>query len=156
MVLSKFPIIGLIILNIFSISHEIPCDIVDSIRINEGVQLPNKSIIFNGIEYPTNQYYEVKNEGIELRGCICNIKKCIRLCCPHGSFMKKMQFEKVECNQHKAAKNFHADVQDENGRIDHLNLDQHFGYVNRVCRLHFAPDPDTFVITRVSVVNFCA
>ncbi|XP_055309713.1 G-protein coupled receptor Mth2-like [Sitodiplosis mosellana] len=150
---STFAFIGLIFLSISKIVHGLPCDFADSIKINDGELQSNKSIIFNGIEYPPNQYFNhtVNNtdgsKGVELRGCICNIRKCIRLCCPHGSFTISMIMKEVKCQQNEKARNFQAEVSDENGQTKIQNLDQHFGYVDRICNWHYTPEPEGFVIT---------
>lgn len=146
---SRFVIVGLLFLNIFASGLEKPCDIIDSIRINDGVLQPNKSIILNGIEYPEDQYMK---EGNELRGCICNIGKCIRLCCPHGTFTAKMQFEEVQCSQSNAARNFQINLRDENGQIKSGDMDQNFGYVDRIIGCwYYWPDSENFEITPVSI-----
>lgn len=150
-------IIGLLLLCIFTTSHGIPCDFADSISIDDGDLLSNKSILFNGIEYPADQYanfsytHEDGTERVELRGCICNIRKCIRLCCPYGSFTTSIELEDVECQQNETARDFQANVLDENDRTNILNLDEHFGYVDRICKLHYAPDPEEFIFTHVRI-----
>ncbi|XP_055307932.1 G-protein coupled receptor Mth2-like isoform X2 [Sitodiplosis mosellana] len=148
-----FALFGLLFLSITTKVHGFPCDFADSININDGELQSNNSIIFNGIEYPPNQYFR-HIDGIEreLRGCICNIRNCIRLCCPHGSFTISMKKEEVKCEQNEKARNFQAEVSDENGQTKIQNLDQHFGYVDRICKVHYRPEPEDFIITHTGDV----
>ncbi|XP_055326296.1 G-protein coupled receptor Mth2-like [Sitodiplosis mosellana] len=153
-----FGLFGLLFSSIITIVHGSPCDFVDSININDGELQSNNSIVFNGIEYPPNQYFSHTvnhtdgSEGVGLRGCICNIRKCIRLCCPHGSFTISMKKEEVKCEQNEKARNLQTEVRDENGQTKIQNLDQHFGYVDRICNWYYTPEPEDFVITHTGDV----
>lgn len=91
-------------LAIFHIGHsgaalpnlQLACDFFDSTNITGGHHHENGSIIFDDVEYPSDQYavvnYVIQNEIERIpvephtRGCLCKIKKCIRLCCPRGEF----------------------------------------------------------------------
>lgn len=140
------------------IDHRLHCDFHDSVNISDGVELPNGKIVFDGIEYSDDQYSEIDYilaNGFNripvdphIRGCACNLSPCLRLCCPHGSFVKRMEFgEQVKCFENKTTQNLLSEVLHEDGHISILNLDHHFGYVNRICDFHYyAKD---FLITHV-------
>ncbi|XP_018567318.1 probable G-protein coupled receptor Mth-like 10 isoform X5 [Anoplophora glabripennis] len=69
----------LILFPISTVSAEgIKCNI--SVDITNGVQ-EGTSIISDGITYTENDYYI---NGSEIRGCICNVKQCLRKCCLEG------------------------------------------------------------------------
>lgn len=144
----------------FFSNNNLPCNYLDSIDISNGVQQTNNSIIYSGIEYQTKHYGEINyilNDDMKsiivkpyFRGCPCQIKSCIRLCCPHGSFVdviKGQQQQRIKCRQHLRAKNVMAEILHENNMSKTLNLDQHFTYVNRICKSHFYADE--FILTEV-------
>lgn len=136
-------------------SDELPCNFLDSIDISSGVKLSNDSIIYKGIEYLKDNYAKVNytldneikriNVAPHIRGCPCNIKSCIRLCCPYGSFVDYVSNDEYEqnitCRDHEAAKYF---------EIPHAtpNMDKpQFSYVHRICKHHYFVE--TFNITEV-------
>lgn len=141
----------------FLIDRQLPCDFVDSIDISTGIPYTNKSIIFNGMIFPEDQYakvnYVLKNGTKPIivepyvRGCPCNIRPCVRLCCPFGTFVKIMTSDgKFECSEHDSAWSFGVDVIDKNNQTE--IFEQHFGFVDRICKLHFYAD--VFKITNVN------
>lgn len=144
----------------FLIDPELPCDFVDSIDISTGIPHSNKSIIFNGMIFPEDQYAKVNyvlKDGTKpiivepyVRGCPCNIRPCIRLCCPFGTFAKIMTPEgSVECSEHETAWSFGFDVIDENNQTKIPDPKHHFGFVDRICKLHYYAD--AFKITNVNI-----
>lgn len=142
-----FCIIGIIFVSqsdAFNIlSRDIPCEFLDSVNITDGIRQSNGSILFNGIQFPSDQYatinyiYENGTKRITVdpytRGCLCNIKPCIRLCCPYGTFVNGKK-----CDSHESAREFESDVIDENNNVNKVILDHHFGYVaDRPCSYFF-------------------
>lgn len=143
--------------------HELPCNFLDSIDISNGILQSNNSIIHGDIEYQEKNYGEIDymfNDAMQpitvkpyYRGCPCQIKSCIRLCCPHGSFVDTIEFIKdqqqqnINCRNHSAARNFMAEILHESNKSKALNLDEHFTYVNRICKTHYYADE--FNITKV-------
>lgn len=118
---------------------DLPCHFYDSTNISSGIRNRNGSISFEGVEYPSYLYGEVnyilKNEDESvpvkkhIRGCLCRIKKCIRLCCPRGQLYDE-DFE--VCLPNKAAKNLEAEVYADSKSHEKTTiiLDDHFGYVH--------------------------
>ena len=104
--------------------HKLPCNYLDSINITDGKLQPDSSIIFNDITYPKDQYFDINyilQNGSKThinvnstyrRGCLCNIKPCIRLCCPAGVFYNNVKFK---CQRHanELAKHLEHDVLDQ-------------------------------------------
>lgn len=80
----------------------LPCKFEDSINITGGTILSDTSILFDGIKYSKENFgtfYSTVNRtkinvNASLRGCPCNIKPCLRLCCPLGSFVKTNQLKR--------------------------------------------------------------
>jgi hypothetical protein len=70
--------------------YNITCDIRDTINITDGVRIDNDRIEYNGLIYEKEMYDEFdfiyKNYSYKinvephLRGCVCELKKCIRVC----------------------------------------------------------------------------
>lgn len=83
----------------------IPCELYDSTVIDGGRRLSNGSIKYDGVMYNPDQYatidssiiddFEIVSVKNHIRGCVCNIKKCIRLCCPYGHFFNARGKDKV-------------------------------------------------------------
>ncbi|XP_031623063.1 G-protein coupled receptor Mth2-like [Contarinia nasturtii] len=130
--------------------HELPCKFVDSIDISSGILHANQSITFNKMEFPENQYAKV-NYILEngrpvivepyFRGCPCNIKPCVRLCCPYGSFVQSIRTDgSFACYNHNAAENLYSEVIYEHNQTKVVSFDQQFGFVNRICQFYFYVD----------------
>lgn len=131
--------------------RKLPCDYHDSVNISAGIHHLNNSIIFNGIEYLEKDYAEINfilKDGNKpaivdpyARGCPCNIKSCIRLCCPYGSIVDGLNFidhkQEIHCRDHEAGSNFESEVIHGDNETKVLQLDQHFAYVDRACTNHF-------------------
>lgn len=69
----------------FVFTDEYPCDVTVSVDISDGVlnQL-DQSISKDGVTYPQEQYFEYDGK---VMGCFCNLKPCIKKCCPEGQYM---------------------------------------------------------------------
>lgn len=83
---------------IASDNNNLPCSYSESINITSSDHFPNGSITFDAIESTDKTYTRIdykiengKNISVALyeRGCICKIKKCIRICCPIGYYKLK-------------------------------------------------------------------
>ncbi|XP_053674611.1 G-protein coupled receptor Mth2-like [Anopheles nili] len=69
----------------------LPCDFIDSVNITDGEKLPNGDIRHNGVIYNSTFYrtidYEYENYSTKkfvadyIRGCLCAVRICVRLCC---------------------------------------------------------------------------
>lgn len=58
---------------------KLPCPSVLTVDITNGQKLSNGSIIQDDVLFDAKNYFKDSNNTI--RGCICNIKNCIRKCC---------------------------------------------------------------------------
>lgn len=114
-------------------SRELPCHFLDSINITDGTPQQDKSIIFDGITFTEDQYaYVLKNESNRTypRGCLCNLKPCLRLCCPYGSIFERTTDGMSSCRSHEAATQFENEIQAEDRNAKNRLVNHHFGYVN--------------------------
>lgn len=130
----------------------LPCNFYDSINITDGTLHPNQSIIFNGIEYPSHQYAivnhyldnELQRKIVKayVRGCVCNIRFCIRFCCPFGTIADEMSAGKsVKCHENDAIKYIsNQTIEEHINDIDNLytnnnseKLIQQFTYIEQIC-----------------------
>lgn len=130
-------LIALTAINCSVAGDKLPCDFFESKNISSGVRQSDDSIFFDGVIYRKDQYATVdyvldKGQSTaanpHIRGCICNIQPCLRLCCPLGSIHKRVNGTMV-CHEHAAAKNFEHEVLHENNDTEILRLDDHFAYV---------------------------
>lgn len=148
-------IIGLLSLNwsdAFLLGRELPCHFLDSINITAGVIRNDKSIVYKNVTYSKNQYakinYIIENGSTRitvepyLRGCLCNNKPCIRLCCPFGTFSDLTVKQGRKCRSDEAAKEYEATIFDEFNEDHNVTLDHHFAYVDdRPCnKFYLAKD----------------
>lgn len=133
----------------FLLAKELPCHYYDSSDNTNGLHYhSSKNITFNALEYTPDQhcgmhYVLVNGEPVNveqyIRGCSCAIRPCIRLCCPHGSFMK-MSTEKDECHDIATVKNIRNGAIDETARTSIVDLNEYFVYFDRECSVHSHPD----------------
>lgn len=74
-----------------------PCSAFDTVSIDDGEKHPNGSITHNGITYNVEHYKTFnyvypnyarkRNTTKHIRGCICQHRICVRMCCPKGSLL---------------------------------------------------------------------
>lgn len=151
----------------------LPCAFEDSINITGGTVLPDHSILFDGIKYPKESFgtfsstinrTEINvNVNADLRGCPCNIKPCLKLCCPLGSFVNTDQLKRgtilqeIPCYHHDAAKNYQSEIFNQNTNQSEMQiLDEHFSYVVLMTPKKFFKLKN-YQITNVIAKNyFCA
>lgn len=129
---------------IASIIPDLPCDFHDSINITDGLLDADDSIHFNGITFPRGQYTEMDYilvNGTEytavnshIRGCPCNVKTCIRLCCPPEKvYDKKFGIKKIDerfqCANNDKAQNLEIEIRMGNNQMEKVNLNEKFSYV---------------------------
>lgn len=142
-------------------SKVLQCDYADSLNITGGILLPNKNILFRRVMYPENQYAKInysifENEIIPedpyYRGCICNIKSCIRMCCPYGSYLE-IKNNAGMCLHNDAAKRIDGDIINQNNETKRIKYHDHFAILHRFqCRnLHMRGE--NYSITHVSASN---
>lgn len=62
-----------------------PCDVTVSVDISDGERNEvDESITKDGVTYPKEQYFEYEGKTL---GCLCNLRSCIKKCCPMGKYM---------------------------------------------------------------------
>lgn len=155
-------ITGIIIFTLKFRPNNLPCDFFDSINITDGALHSDLSITYDNITFQKNQYAKIDYilEGETkthtsmpyLRGCICNIKPCMRLCCPSQVLFDENTL-KCTNQTHAAAKLFESDVIDEHNHTQKWILDHHFAYVHdKPCdKKYFAEG--VYNITHVIIIN---
>lgn len=141
----------------------LPCHFHDSINITDGIWSPkDETIEFNNVIYQKNEYGKIdyvldndmENVTVDpyIRGCICNIKRCLRLCCPLGTVNKRENRTTV-CREHEKARDIQAKVLHENDKIEVVPLSRYFTYVEgHPCQFLYR-DHD-FQITHVRIIVF--
>lgn len=141
------------------IDGELPCHYLDSINITDGALQYDNSIIFRDTKFTENQYARIdymldngtNHISVEpyLRGCLCNIKPCIRLCCPYGTIYERLPNGGKVCRKHEMATKFESEIHDEDAYVKALLENQHFGYVDdRPCNRFYIAE--NYTMTHVN------
>ncbi|KAH8379948.1 hypothetical protein KR009_008147 [Drosophila setifemur] len=109
--ISLSPILALIIaLMLQNATADIPdCDYYDTVNITAGERFSNGSFLYEGLLIPahlTGEYdsrvmadNSVEPEMKHWRGCVCQLKSCIRLCCHHHNLLQEDVCNMAEENQ---------------------------------------------------------
>lgn len=127
--------------SVVALSTELPCHFLDSINITDGIFQPNKSIIFGGRIFSKGQYADIDyvlNEGNEhdtvklhTRGCLCNHKPCIRICCSFGSYLvTKNGLTDCQRPDNGTIENHESFILDQNNTTRRVKLDQQFEIID--------------------------
>lgn len=139
---------------------KLPCYFFDSINITAGVRHPtNRSITFDGIDFPRHQY-AVMNYIVDdgeriptrpyIRGCLCNIKPCYRLCCSNQLITIDSANKILDNNCNEELTQMEGEVFDEVKKFVNLVLDtQPIHIKNRTCHQFYIEDEITNKIKNV-------
>ncbi|XP_031355942.1 G-protein coupled receptor Mth2-like isoform X5 [Photinus pyralis] len=73
----------LLLISIFASSVS-PCPLPLTVDISNGEHFDNGTIVSGGISYGPN--FQMLVDG-KVRGCVCDIRRCVRKCCPVGRLM---------------------------------------------------------------------
>lgn len=127
--------------------RDLPCDFLDSMNISDGVFRSNRTIFYKDLAFPQGQYAKINytyDNGVDrtnvppyMRGCICNRKSCIRLCCPYGSI--QVDEAPRQCQPNEAANSIKVfSEQYHNDRVQNVESVRQFAFIhNYPCkRLH--------------------
>lgn len=68
-----------------SVYAKIPCNSDFGVKIDDGEVLDNGAILKDDIAYQKTNYVEGLDGG--KIGCVCNLKTCLRKCCPFGEYL---------------------------------------------------------------------
>lgn len=154
-------VIGIMVVLNSNQDSRLPCKYLDSINITDGARLADGSIEFNGMVFGQDQYaridYVLEN-GVThkivqpyVRGCICRMKSCVRLCCPYGWY-----YQNRTCHRHsnERVRRLETAVLDEHKQTKSIILDHHFAYVNdRSCHQRYIADEYQMIYVRIGFSN---
>lgn len=120
-------------------SRSLTCEFLDSVNITDGILLPNKSISFDGTVFP-EEYYTKSNLTLRgrrlfivdpyVRGCLCQLRSCIRLCCPKGENLDFHSENSGKCQPSNVTGKLEGPILDSNDEIQHVNFEQQFGIIH--------------------------
>lgn len=75
-------------------SIHVPCAFIDTVDLTGHEKFPNGSYSYNGLIVPPNHqgiFDYINNEQFQrvpasphVRGCVCKLRPCVKLCCPDG------------------------------------------------------------------------
>lgn len=154
--LSQFVCLIIMIRLLSANCAKLPCHLFESINITDGTRLPNKSnIIFEGIVFPRRQYAvvsyvrengDIKRVAPYIRGCLCNVKSCFRLCCSNELLDEASMDER--CNEELTQ--LEGEVIEDSGKYINLVLDnKSIQFNNRTCKQFYVSED--FEIKTVNV-----
>lgn len=86
---------------IYKVDSEYPCKLNLSIPLLNPQTLPNGTVIDNEVLYHPGQYFtaSLNDNNVTIRGCICELKPCIRKCCDEGEIYVTGKEKKATCQQ---------------------------------------------------------
>lgn len=165
----KWLSVGMILLNIrieltavdchdsLPLQHNLPCDFLDSIDITGGALQPDLSIIYNGTRFTDDLYGFVDGNSSKrvlveehIRGCVCKIKPCIRLCCPYGMLRESLPNGTKACRYHSTALQFVRQLHTEDNGVRERLINHDFFYVDgRPCGQMYLANASNSYFTHV-------
>ena len=128
-------------------AEELPCHFADSINITDGRKSSSGNIIYERVTYTRANYgkidyimtdfYTVKVKvASHIRGCICNIKTCVRYCCQPEESCGDV--EKIVVN---------TTAFSENGELQTIDIkhNEHYAilYGDKPCKKMFLLQPES-------------
>ncbi|CAD7083129.1 unnamed protein product [Hermetia illucens] len=133
-------------------SLNVPCSFWNTINITDGIRLANGSYLYDGRIYPEDYVgtydYEFVNltfrQSVKphLRGCVCKMATCVRLCCPVTQYFDDRQ--KI-CSDPPRNVSTLVNVTDYKGNVETVNIGEKFGFVyGTPCEKMYYLDPASF------------
>ena len=145
-----------------SVESSLPCSFIETVNITGGYVDIDRNFIFNSDAYPLGSYQEFdyledvarKRVSVDphIRGCICKLKPCIRMCCQEQE--KKFDSNCFQSNTITVVNEFNEDE-----KID-LN-DNYYGIlIGRPCKELYSLDvndydDDRWNLLKVSLFILC-
>ncbi|KAJ2949206.1 hypothetical protein O0L34_g6152 [Tuta absoluta] len=135
-----FLIVVLVLLVTNTVNSEL-CSKIESVNITDGALFENGSVLFEDVEYTSSQWYEVSEEGQDVRyGCPCIGRICLWKCCGDGEMLVKK-----DCAASNASEVNPFKPPVYKGRdLTEVDATQHFFYLHNVkqCATKFIVDTD--------------
>jgi hypothetical protein len=127
----------LILTTIIGLVNSKYCDLLNSIPIEgDHYTLPDGSLLYKGVTYKNDQWTNSSTKFVNgteveadrhLRGCLCDITECIRLCCPVGHVL----VEKT-CIKYNGTFKLNMDVYNNSGQNRNVDLSADSNYKQRL------------------------
>lgn len=121
-------------------SSSLPCKFIDTVNISDGYYDSNQNFVYNGDIYPVGIFQEFDyvedhsqnktSVDPHLRGCVCKLKPCIRVCC----------FNKAEKNS-KCLGSDKFNVKNEDNKDEEVNIND-----NKYGILYSRPCSDMYIL----------
>lgn len=119
----------------------LPCRFFEAMNITDGVKAFDGSIVYDHMEFPVGSYATINYELLPsvkdnvtyytrqstpeyIRGCVCNRRDCIRLCCSKGKI-----FTSKGCVKHSKADEIVFPIRMTSNHYETVVLNKHFHYV---------------------------
>lgn len=137
---------------------QLPCSFRDSVNISSGTRDAQRNIVHAGIKYGPEHYAQIDYDFIGfdvrvktlsyLRGCVCQVARCVRLCCPLGQWFSS----DAKCAVYNDTFKVSVNVESEVGfSVVNLLEDEKFGFLpQKPCPGLLREDADDWFMDDVS------
>lgn len=146
-----------------SLSTSEKCPFSETVNITKGYRDSKRNIIHKSVFYRPDNYeyydYIIENKTVKvsvdrhIRGCICKVKKCIRICCQPDKIMSVSTARCVEYRPTKLTVNFTRD----GVNFEYKELNRSYAVIyGRPCQNllqleHMEYDDEKWVLWQVSI-----
>ncbi|XP_045536560.1 G-protein coupled receptor Mth2 [Papilio machaon] len=117
-----------------------PCKRTESLNITNGVVFDNGTVLFDGVQYTRETWYDLEEDGVVTRyGCPCIGRTCLWKCCGEGQAF----FNKSCLNtDYSAANPFNPPVHKGKDQVDFAS-NKFFYMYTKLCTERYLVDPNT-------------
>ncbi|KPJ08556.1 hypothetical protein RR48_12309 [Papilio machaon] len=117
-----------------------PCKRTESLNITNGVVFDNGTVLFNGVQYTRETWYDLEEDGVVTRyGCPCIGRTCLWKCCGEGqAFFNKSCLD----TDYSAANPFNPPVHKGKDQVDFAS-NKFFYMYTKLCTERYLVDPNT-------------
>lgn len=129
-----------------SVESSLPCSFIETVNITGGYVDIDRNFVHNSDVYPLGMYQEFDyiedhtksrtSVNPHIRGCLCNLKPCIRLCCQDNG-------TKFDSMCYKSDKFTVVNADNEEETID-LNDNYYGTLVGRPCKVMYVLDVNDY------------
>lgn len=121
-------IFGYLNFGLLQVKSEPPCNFHMSVDLTNSKKYSNGSVFSDGVLYRKEHTFRHSDEytGLQLRGCPCLYKQCMRKCCPHGQ-----KFSDSSCveSQDPEVNPFNPPVFTIQMNKTNIQANRHFAYI---------------------------
>lgn len=132
--------------------HHNPCSIFDTVNITSGQKDKFGNIHHEGVVYSSKEYgifdyiYDERRSYVKvpshIRGCLCQKKPCVRLCCPHGQIANEYEGKCTDHPDHEVFMN--VTTQEDDNALIRLHKEEYGILHNKPCEKMYILMPEEY------------